>query len=421
MDFAAEQAREFAADRKAKTGAAVFAAGAGVRLLECLEDQLLLLQGNADAGIGDLEGDHGRRGVEHRMIRAPTAECAGDLQPHFAFAGELEGVGEQVLQHLLQALGVGDDAACEVRIDVDLERQIAVLRLMPERPSDRLEQVGGEDFLGVDRHRAGLDLGEIENVADEVQEVGAGAVDGAGEFDLLAREVAVRIVGELLSQDQDRVQRRAQLVAHIGQEFRLVLRGQRELGCLFLERAAGLLDFLVLALDLDVTFGELLRLLLELVVGLLQFALLGLELAGKLLRLLEQAFGLHRRFDRIEHDADGVGELLQEGHLRGRERGERGELDHRLDLALEQHRQHHEVLRCDAEQRRVDRHHVGGNIGDHARAPVERALADQTVAERKHALIGIDAVAGIGGKQQELRIVLVLDLVDHAGMGVDQR
>ena len=94
-----------------------------------------------------------------------------------------------------------------------------------------------------------------------------------------------------------RVERRAQLVRHVGQELGLVLRGERQLGGLFLERAAGLLDFLVLALHFDVAFGELLRLLLELLVGLLQLALLGLQFAGELLRLLEQAFGLHRRFD----------------------------------------------------------------------------------------------------------------------------
>ena len=134
----------------------------------------------------------------------------------------------------------------------------------------------------------------------------------------LARQVAVRIVGELLAEDQDAVERRAQLVRHVGQELRLVLRGQRQLGRLFLERAAGLLDFLVLAFDFDVALGELLRLLLELLVGLLQFALLRLQLAGELLRLLEQAFGLHRRFDRVEHDADDGGELLEEHGLQRR-------------------------------------------------------------------------------------------------------
>ena len=170
----------------------------------------------------------------------------------------------------------------------------------------------------------------------------------------LRRQIAFRIVGELLAEDQDRVERRAQLVRHVGQEFRLVLRGKRKLGRLFFERAAGLLDFLVLALHLDVALGELLRLLLELFVGLLQLPLLRLQFAGELLRLLEQAFGLHRRFDRIEHDADRGRQLLEEHRLQRREFVDRGKLDHRLDLVLEQNRQHDVVARRHLEQRRAE-------------------------------------------------------------------
>ena len=50
-DLAAQQAGELAADREAQPGAAVLAAGARVRLLERLEDELLLLRRNADARI----------------------------------------------------------------------------------------------------------------------------------------------------------------------------------------------------------------------------------------------------------------------------------------------------------------------------------------------------------------------------------
>ena len=78
------------------------------------------------------------------------------------------------------------------------------------------------------------------------------------ELDLLGGQVAAGVLGELLAEDQDRVERRAQLVRHVRQELGLVLRGERQLGRLLLERAARLLDFLVLALDLDVLLGELL-------------------------------------------------------------------------------------------------------------------------------------------------------------------
>jgi hypothetical protein len=62
-------------------------------------------------------------------------------------------------------------------------------------------------------------------------------------------------------------------VRHVGQELGLVLRGQRQLGGLFLERAAGLLDLGVLALDLGVLLGEQPRLGAQFFVGLLEFAL----------------------------------------------------------------------------------------------------------------------------------------------------
>ena len=45
-----------------------------------------------------------------------------------------------------------------------------------------------------------------------------------------------------------------------------------------------------------------------------------LQLDGELLRLLQQVLGPHRRFDGVEHDADRLRELLEEGEVR---RGER--------------------------------------------------------------------------------------------------
>ena len=71
-DLAAEQRRQLAADRQAEAGAAVLAARAGVGLLERLEDQLLLLRRDADAGVADGDGDGGRHEPQHRVIRRPA-------------------------------------------------------------------------------------------------------------------------------------------------------------------------------------------------------------------------------------------------------------------------------------------------------------------------------------------------------------
>ena len=132
-------------------------------------------------------------------------------------------------------------------------------------------------------------------------------------------KILLRILGELLAEDQDAVERRAQLVRHVGEEFGFVARSQRELGGLFLERAARLLDLLVLGLDLGLLLGEHRGLQRDFLVGLLQFLLLRLQFAGELLRLREQALGAHRRFDRVQHDADRARQLFEERAPRGGE------------------------------------------------------------------------------------------------------
>ncbi len=126
--------------------------------------------------------------------------------------GEFERIRQQILEHLLQALGVGRDRTGKIGIGIDLERKLARLGFVTERPRHHVEQIGDVDVLGVDRDGAGLDLGQVENVADQIEQVGAGAVNGTGEFDLLAAEIAFRIIGELLAENEDRIERRAQLV-----------------------------------------------------------------------------------------------------------------------------------------------------------------------------------------------------------------
>ena len=78
-DLAAEQPGDFAADRQAQARAAVLAAGAAVGLLERLEDDLLLVRGNADAGVATRKS-RSRCRCELRMSLSGCQPLAGDLQ-----------------------------------------------------------------------------------------------------------------------------------------------------------------------------------------------------------------------------------------------------------------------------------------------------------------------------------------------------
>jgi hypothetical protein len=57
--------------------------------------------------------------------------------------------------------------------------------------------------------------------------------------------------------------------------------------------------------------------------------------------LLEQTLGAHRRLDRVQHDADARGELIEEDQVRGGERLERGQLDDGLHVPFKKQRQDH--------------------------------------------------------------------------------
>src|SRR5215217_6002995 len=116
--LAAEQTRDLAADRQAQARTAVLAAGGAVGLLEGLEDDPLLVLGDADAAVLDLEGQHLAGAVEVVVAAAPAVGDALDLQLHMALLGELEVVGEKVLDDLLQALVVGVHRPRQVRAEL---------------------------------------------------------------------------------------------------------------------------------------------------------------------------------------------------------------------------------------------------------------------------------------------------------------
>ena len=123
----------------------------------------------------------------------------------------------------------------------------------------------------------GLDLRQVENVVDQREQVVAGGLDGLGILHLLLGQVPLRVVREELGQDERRIERRAQLVRHVGQEVGLV--PARLLQLAGLELQGGLRPERVVALRL-----EDLGLLLELGVGLLELGLLLLEPGLRLLQ-----------------------------------------------------------------------------------------------------------------------------------------
>ena len=101
--------------------------------------------------------------------------------------------------------------------------------------SHTLDHRRQRECFEVKLHPPGLDLGQIENVVDQGEQVAARAEHSIKRFEILIE--ALGILAQHLGDADDGVKRRAQLVAHVGEELRFVL---TRLGKL----AAFILDFI---------------------------------------------------------------------------------------------------------------------------------------------------------------------------------
>ena len=112
-------------------------------------------------------------------------------------------------------------------------------------------------------------------------------------------------------------------------------------------------------------------------------ALVFLELFGQRLALLQQLLGAHGRGDRVEHDSDTLGQLIEKRDVNVGKLVEGGQFDHRLNFAFEQHRQHHDSRRRGSPQARPNLNVIVGNVANQKALFLLGALADQTLADSK--------------------------------------
>ena len=301
-DFAAEQHGQLAADGQAEAGAAVFARRAGVGLLEGLEDEPLLLRRDADAGVLDGEGDdllgvaraRGDRALQPcvaKPTRTSTWPCAVNLTA-------LESRFLRICCRRFESLSMqrGRSSA-----KLHVERQVLGLGHVPEVAIDGVAQAGEGNLLGLDGDGAGLDLRKIENVVDEVQQVGAGGVDVAGKTRpawrtgcraAFSASCWLRMRMELsgVRSSCDMLARNSDLYFEVSASSAAFSSSARR-ACstsVFLRSTSAFCSASSLALVPSsslVCWSSLWR---------------DLQFDGQLLRLLEQALGAHRRLDGVE-------------------------------------------------------------------------------------------------------------------------
>ena len=205
----AHEVGQLARDRKPEAGAAVAPGGRFVDLREALEDVLLGAQRDADAGVAHVDAQHHPVRLD-RLGRHPDRDVAD--------VGELDRVAGQIDQDLLQRARRAMKPMGQMRVDRQAQVQALVARLVMQQRTHRRQQHVQIEGRRPHGHGAGFDLGDVQKIADHLQQSLAGAAYGAHHVLLLD---AQRAGAQQIGHADDRVQRRAQLMAHGGQKAAL--------------------------------------------------------------------------------------------------------------------------------------------------------------------------------------------------------
>ena len=212
-DIAVHHFRQAFAQRQPEAGAAELAAHRGIGLGKGLEQPGDAFLGQADARVLDVD--------------VQTGTCFGsgmdtDAQFDLAGGGELDGIGEQIHQDLLDPQGVADQYVGYGVVDLLDQLEAFFAGAVVHHGTAALDQRAQTEGTRFEFQAVGGNLRQIKQVVDDAGETLAGA-GNLVEVILLTR-IGADAPGQFRQADH-RIQWRAQFVADIGEEGVLGLIG----------------------------------------------------------------------------------------------------------------------------------------------------------------------------------------------------
>ena len=140
-----------------------------------------------------------------------------ELDLDAAFLGELDGVADEVGDDLAEPHGVGFNHLRHVGGDGGAKLDALGVGARRQKLADVFHDVAHAGFTRLENERARFDLGEIEDLLDEREERHAGLPDRLGIGALVGLELGFE---QQPRHAEDAVHRRADFVAHGGEEMR---------------------------------------------------------------------------------------------------------------------------------------------------------------------------------------------------------
>mmetsp|Transcript_48671 Transcript_48671/g.162403 ORF Transcript_48671/g.162403 Transcript_48671/m.162403 type:complete len:582 (-) Transcript_48671:242-1987(-) len=224
-DVAAHQLDELLADGEPESDAERVAHAVVLDLGEHAEQLGLRRLLDANAGVGDRDGDKVVPG-HLRVVR--LLDELVDRESDAALDGELDRVVQEVEQHLPQPLLVAAHVDRKVGAERHVEREALVARLRVDDVERAREDLPHLERLVLELDLARLNLGDVEDVVDQVQQV-LRRHDGVAH--VLTRQLGQLVAHGELQHAEHAVERRPHLVRHGGEEVPLCVIGCAHLGC----------------------------------------------------------------------------------------------------------------------------------------------------------------------------------------------
>ena len=135
-----------------------------------------------------------------------------------AALGELDGVAEQVREHLPHPDRIADDGGGNRRIEIAEELEPLLIGFERQRLQQVLHQRADREGNRLELELARLDLREVEDVVEDREQRLRRRLDRRQAIALLGRQLAVQ---RQLGHAEDAVHRRPDFVAHVGEELAL--------------------------------------------------------------------------------------------------------------------------------------------------------------------------------------------------------
>mmetsp|Transcript_23833 Transcript_23833/g.61891 ORF Transcript_23833/g.61891 Transcript_23833/m.61891 type:complete len:265 (+) Transcript_23833:4351-5145(+) len=206
-DVAVHHAHQLLANGEPQAGAAKAACGARLRLREAVEQFGLCGLRDTNAAVRHLDQEADLAFRLDGVLLAADDDLAG--------LGELDGVGEQVEQNLLDAAAVAAQKGVDLRVDVADDLQLLLGRDHHHRVERLLHRCRDVEVGALQVQLSRFDALQVQDVVNQLQKRVGAALRQLDELALVALQLPAQ---QHLVHADDAIQRRAHLVAHVRQE-----------------------------------------------------------------------------------------------------------------------------------------------------------------------------------------------------------